>query len=772
MERYKRRLNQPPDPRAPFRELDSFIFTAGRLVDFDAENGEGQLEWVRHRRKPRIAFNHMTMPLEPVESWEFPANYHEPKRLPFRLSFVDEHTVRLQWRSRSGSIESNESPMLAGPVPWSDSWVRSGGAEELSWQSGAGSVTLGMDPWRVSIADATGRVLLSTRTLGDGKCMIDGRPLPFCFSRDSADSSQSIAASFSLQPGEKIFGCGESFSAPNKRGQDVYLATQDAHGSQSDEMYKPVPFYLSSRGYGVFVHGSCPMLYDFGRSYLDTQVLFTGDESLDLFVFLGNAKQVLSSYTALTGRSPVPPLWSFGLWMSRITYSSEQETRRVAKQLREHRIPCDVIHLDTGWFEHDWRCDYEFSPSRFSDPQKMIDDLGRQGFRISLWQLPYFAPNNPLYDEVVNNNLAVKGPGGELPSEDAVLDFSNPESVAWYQAKLRKLLDQGVAAFKVDFGEGAPYNGLYHSGKTGWYEHNLFPLRYNRAVAEVTERVHGYGLIWARSAWAGSQRYPLHWGGDAEASDGGMLGSLWAGLSLGMSGFSFWSHDVGGFFPATPRELYLRWLPFGALSSHCRCHGLPPTEPWEFDDEFVERFRAVIELRYRLMPYIWAQAVDCARQGHPMLRPLFLEFPEDPGSWNVDDAYLFGQDILVAPLFEDSRERTVYLPPGQWVDLETHELLEGGGHQRLRAGAWGAIVLGRAGRLLPTTRPGPHTGALEFEAIELWVLGPAPHASGLYCAPEHRQPVTLEVIERSGELVLGSDPSGGLVSFRLRRIGH
>lgn len=771
MERFPRRLNQPPDPRETFQDPDAYIFTSSKLVGFDARSGEGELEWVRHRRKPRIAFNHMTFPLEPVEAWEFPASYAEPKLLPFRLSFVDERTLRLRWRSRSGAVGHNHSPMLAGPVPTSNVWEAGTHGEDVVYRSPSGSVRVTSSPWSVSIHDASGRLVLGTRSLSDGNCMIQGRPLPCSFARSSADSSQGVAVSFSLHPGEKLFGCGESFSAFNKRGQSVYVWTQDAHGSQTDEMYKPVPFYMSSRGYGIFVHGSSPMLFDLGHSYADTQVLFCGNDDIDLFVFLGEPKQILSSYTNLTGRSPTPPLWSFGLWMSRISYSSEAETREVAKRLREHAIPCDVIHLDTGWFEQDWCCNYEFSPSRFDDPKKMLDDLGHQGFKVSLWQLPYFTPQNPLYGELTERRLSVTGPGGELVSEDAVLDFSNPEAVAWYQSKLARLLELGVAAIKVDFGEAAPLNGQYHSGKTGWYEHNLYPLRYNQAAAEITERVRGYRLIWARSAWAGSQRYPLHWGGDAEASDQGMLGSLWAGLSLGLCGFSFWSHDVGGFFPATPRELYLRWLPFGALSSHCRCHGLPPTEPWEFDAAFIQRFRDVIELRYRLMPYIWAQAADCSCHGHPMLRPLFFEFPDDPASWNVDDAYLFGSDILVAPLFEQVHERDVYLPPGEWIDLETQERHQGGQYARLKPGGSGAVVLGRGGRVIPTVAPRDHTGALDFTQLTLWVLGSAAVAHGLYRDPAALEPRELEALKTGGQWALVTDPSDGRVRFSFRPMG-
>jgi alpha-D-xyloside xylohydrolase len=772
MERFRNRLNQPPDPRGDFLEPDAFVFTAKALDAFDPKTGVGRLSWVRHRRKPRVAFNHMTLPLEPVPAWEFPANYPEPKSLPFALHFVDERTLRLRLRSRDGSLPESESPMLAGGVPESRAWKLAEAEGSCTWSGPHGSVSLGKDPWFLELRDGHGRSVLRTRTLHDGKCMIAGRPLPFSFVRRGADLAQSIAASFTLFPGEKIFGTGESFSAFDKRGQSVEVSTQDAHGSQTDEMYKPVPFYLSSRGYGAFVHASTPMLFDFGHSYADTQVLFSGDESLDLFLFLGGPAEVLARYTALTGRSPRPPLWSFGLWMSRITYSSEAETRSVAEKLREHRIPCDVIHLDTGWFEKDWACDYAFSSSRFGDPKKMIGDLDEQGFKLSLWQLPYFAPNNPLYQEVLAKDLAVRGPGGELASEDAVLDFTNQDAVRWYERKLRGLLDLGVGAIKVDFGEGAPFNGRYANGRSGAHEHNLYPLRYNRAAADATLASRGYTLIWARSAWAGSQRYPVHWGGDAEASDGGMLGSLRGGLSLGLSGFSYWSHDVGGFFPATPRALYRRWLPFGALTSHCRCHGLPPTEPWEFDAAFVEEFRAAIEFRYRLMPYIWAQAADCSLRGHPLLRPLFFEFPGDRGSFDVDDQYLFGSDILVAPLFEEVVERDVYLPPGAWIDLQTQRRYDGPGFTRIAAGPIHAVILGRGGRAIPTAEPALHTGKLDFERIALWVCAAGAIASGRFCERNQEQSGNVQVKLDGDEAVLVEEPTAGRVAFTLATLGN
>lgn len=377
------------------------------------------------------------------------------------------------------------------------------------------------------------------------------------------------------------------------------------------------------------------------------------------------------------------PLWTFGTWMSRISYFSQKEGMEVAHQLRANKIPSDVIHFDTGWFGVDWQCDYEFAKDRFKDPVGMLKSLKKDGFHTCLWQLPYFTPKNRYFRELVDGGMAVRNGNGTLNYEDAVLDLSNPKTVNWYQDKIGRLIKQGVGAIKCDFGEAAPYDGLYASGKTGLYEHNLYPLRYNKALYEAVKdhSAEHEGVIWARSAWAGSQRYPLHWGGDAatnEIGSVGMIGDLRGGLSFGLSGFSFWSHDLGGFVSKSPEDLYRRWLPFGFLSSHTRAHGAPPTEPWLISKDFTDAFRANAEMKYRLMPYVYAQAKDCSERGLPMVRALFVEFPQDAGAWLVEDEYMYGSQILVAPLLESGTERTVYLPKGKWIDYQTGKVYEGG----------------------------------------------------------------------------------------------
>jgi len=439
----------------------------------------------------------------------------------------------------------------------------------------------------------------------------------------------------------------------------------------------------------------------------------------------------------------------------------------VADNLRVHRIPADVIHFDTGWFEEDWRCDYRFAPSRFQDASRMITDLKEMGFHTCLWQLPYFVPQNTLFPELIEKNLVVRDRSGNIPYEDAVLDFSNPAAVEWYQEKLAGLLEMGVGAIKVDFGEAAPLEGIYHSGRTGFYEHNLYPLRYNKAAAEITQQVTGEHIIWARSAWAGSQRYPLHWGGDAATTDESMAAELRGGLSFGISGFTFWSHDMGGFVTTSPESLYRRWAAFGALSSHSRSHGTPPKEAWEYGQGFLDYFRSVIEMRYRLMPYIYAQSKVSAAQGLPMVRALFIEFPEDPGSWKVDDQYMFGSDMLVAPMMNEGAGREVYLPPGAWIDYQSGQTYRGGWHF-IQKGPIEIIVLVRDGVMIPHIELAQSTSEMDWSSLELKIYATdRGEVSGLVCLPGDEVVHKLELNRSGRRYVLSGDPLEGRVRWKL-----
>jgi alpha-D-xyloside xylohydrolase len=768
--------NQPPpllsdlvDVSRDFRDYANAYYLADHLAAFDPATRAGRIVWLRHQLYPRIAFDNMEAVLRPFEGVVFPGGeYAVNPELPFSIEFVSPRTVRVRIGTGGLAVPDGPSPMLVGTPPRDDSWRMTRVDGGYRYAGAHGSVTVLEKPWKLEFRDASGRLLTHTQHSSDyANTLVPA--LPFSFIRRSSDLSRSVAAVFSLSAGERLFGCGESFTRLDKRGQKVVLWANDANGVQTERMYKPIPFLMSSRGYGLFVHTSAPATFDIGASFQGSNTLLLGDDALDLFVFLGRPKEILDEYTALTGKAVMPPLWSFGLWMSRITYFSEEEVRGVARRLRENRIPSDVIHLDTGWFETDWRCDYRFSPTRFPDPGGMIADLKREGFRISLWQLPYFVPKNSLFSEIVEKGLAVRDGKGNLPYEDAVLDFSNARTVAWYQEKIGGLLRMGVGAIKVDFGEAAPVTGLYASGRTGFYEHNLYPLRYNETVAEVTRRVTGDSIIWARSAWAGSQRYPVHWGGDAANSDTGMAATLRGGLSLGLSGFTFWSHDIGGFTGRTPEELYRRWLPFGMLTSHSRAHGAPPKEPWEYGAAFMDDFRRADELKYRLMPYVYAQARQASERGLPMVRALFVEYPDDPGSWEVEDEYLFGNDVLVAPLLEaGTSARDVYLPPGSWIDYQTGKSYAAGWHA-LAADALPVVLLVRDGAVLPHIALAQSTQAMDWSRLELVVFArQAREATGLVCLPGDERVHEVVLGQRDGAFALERDPLPGRVSWSIR----
>ena len=760
-------MNQALDMSTDFLDLSNTLFFADHLESFDVKSGEGLVNWKRGHLMPRQAFNTNGAQPRKMRMLDFPFTaYENDPNLKFKIDFVTPRTVRIRMLTTPVEPKVSTSIMLAKEPGKDESWKVTETENTIVYAGNYGTVQINKNPWRVVLKDKTGRILSQTVTLRDADST-QVKYTPFSFIKRGSDNARRINPVFTLTADEMIFGCGESATGLNKVGQKVNLFVTDPQGPETDQMYKPIPFFMSNRGYGMFMHTSAPVTCDFGATYIGLNKMFMGDENLDLFVFFGEPKDILDEYTDLVGKPGMPPLWSFGTWMSRITYFSEKEGYDVAANIRKNKYPCDVIHFDTGWFDVDWQCDYKFSENRFQNPQQMLKDLKSQGFHVCLWQLPYFTPKNRYFPELIKKDMYVKNGNGELPYEDVVLDFSNPETVNWYQNKLAGLLNIGVSAIKVDFGEAAPLNGIYASGKSGWYEHNLYPVRYDMAVSEITKKLHNENIMWARAAWAGSQRYPLHWGGDAATTNTGMLGTLRAGLSFGLSGFSFWSHDMGGFVKSTPEDLYCRWLPFGFLTSHTRAHGAPPTEPWLYDSKRVQDvFRKSAEMKYRLMPYVYAQAKECTEKGLPMLRALFVEFPDDPGAWKVDDEYLFGSQILVAPLLESGiTGRTVHLPEGKWIDYQTEKVYEGGWH-RIEAGSLPIIMLVRDGSVLPHLKLAQSTSEMDWSKMSLKVYSAdKKQAEGLICLPTDNRIQVVKVDCAKAKPQLLNQVEGTSLSF-------
>lgn len=328
--------------------------------------------------------------------------------------------------------------------------------------------------------------------------------------------------------------------------------------------------------------------------------------------------------------------------------------------------------------------------------KKHIKKLNDKGFKISLWQYNFIPPktNNTHYAEAVKYGYLAKNKNGlpyQLPdsckgswTDDVIIDFSNPDARKWYGEKIENLIKTGASAIKTDFGEGIPEEAVYHSIE-GKYFHNLYSLVYNSTVFNASKKITGENLVWARSGTAGSQRYPIHWGGDSQCTFDALAGTLKGALSIGMSGIPFFSHDIGGFIGTPDEELYIRWAQLGLFSSHSRCHGVgndANREPWKISEKACDIFRFYDKLRYSLMPYIYEQAEKCTKTGLPMMRALYLEYPSDRNVWHIDDEYLFGDNLLVAPILKPmskSKIRNIYLPKGIWFDYFTKEKIESNG---------------------------------------------------------------------------------------------
>ena len=520
--------------------------------------------------------------------------------------------------------------------------------------------------------------------------------LPLGFVSCDATNNERATISFKCTPNECFVGTGERFRKMDLSGQTFQLKNQDGQGVNNRRCYKNIPFFMSSRMYGCFYHTSdyCKLSL---ADHSTRSVQFLNDHAtLDVFLIGGKSpEQILRSYRMLTGFPQMPPLWSFGIWMSRMTYFSADEVNEICDRLRKEHYPCDVIHLDTGWFRTDWLCEWKFNPERFPDPKGFVQHLKQNGFKVSLWQLPYVAQGAEQLKEAKANRYISQSTKAEDTSTGGAsnfsaldyagtIDFTYDKAVDWYKNQLLKpLLEMGVTCIKTDFGENIHMDHQYH-GMTPERLNNIYSLLYQRAAFEVTQEVTGQGIVWARSAWAGCQRYPLHWGGDSASSWDGLAGSLKGGLHFGLSGFAFWSHDVPGFhsipdFMNSPLDenVYVRWTQFGVFSSHMRYHGTCKREPWHYPHiaPIVKRWW---KLRYALLPYIIEQSEQACQSGYPLVRALLFHHPDDRQVWHIDDEYYFGSEFLVAPVMNSDNRRDIYLPEGLWINFFTGQRIEGG----------------------------------------------------------------------------------------------
>jgi alpha-D-xyloside xylohydrolase len=501
-----------------------------------------------------------------------------------------------------------------------------------------------------------------------------------------------IREQLTLGVGEYVYGLGERFGPFVKNGQSVDVWNEDA-GTSSEQAYKNVPFYLTNRGYGVFVNNPGPVSFEVA-SEMVTRVQFSiAEQALEYFVIYGpSPREILRKYTALTGRPALPPAWSFGLWLSTsfTTSYDEATVSEFVDGMERHGLPLSVFHFDSFWMrEFNW-CDFEWNPRTFPDPRGMLERLRARGLRISVWINPYIAQRSPLFAEGKANGYLLRKPNGDVWQWDrwqpgmGLVDFTNPAARAWYRAKLENLMDMGVDCFKTDFGERVPTDVAWFDGADPMRMHNYYTSLYNQTVFDMLEERRGTGdaVVFARSATAGTQRFPVHWGGDSSATYESMAESLRAGLSIGLSGFGFWSHDIGGFEGTPSASVFKRWAAFGMLSSHSRLHGNESYRvPWSFDDESVDVMRRFTRLKNQLMPYLYQASVEAHELGAPVMRAMVLEFPHDPACSYLDRQYMLGESLLVAPVFSDAGTIAYYVPSGTWTHLTTGQTVAGPGWQ-------------------------------------------------------------------------------------------
>ncbi|MGW2618139.1 alpha-xylosidase [Streptomyces sp. NPDC001500] len=533
----------------------------------------------------------------------------------------------------------------------------------------SGELTLRVDssrPWRLEFV-ADGRVLTSAGERGTG------------FVTD-AEGRHHMVGRLALGVGESVYGLGERFTPFVKNGQSVDIWQADG-GTSSEQAYKNVPFHLTDRGYGVFVNHPGRVSYEVGSEAVGQVQFSVEDQSLEYFVVHGpTPKEILERYTALTGRPALPPAWALGLWLttSFTTEYDEATVGRFVDGMAERGIPLSVFHFDCFWMRaHQW-CDFDWDRATFPDPQGMLGRLRERGLKVSVWINPYIAQKSALFEEGMREGHLVRRPDGSVWQWDmwqpgmALVDFTNPAARAWYTGKLRVLLAQGVDCFKTDFGERVPTDVVWHDGSDPQRMHNYYTHLYNQAVFELLreERGEGEALLFARSATAGGQQYPVHWGGDCDSHFGAMAESLRGGLSLGLSGFGFWSHDIGGFEGTPTPTVFKRWVQFGLLSSHSRLHGSTSYRvPWDYGEEAVDVTREFTLLKHRLAPYLQRAAQQAHATGVPVMRAMLLEFPDDPAAALLDRQYMLGDDLLVAPVFTDDGTVQYYVPEGEWTNV-------------------------------------------------------------------------------------------------------
>ncbi len=571
--------------------------------------------------------------------------------------------------------------------------ISEGTAGNLSAEEGEELLTIKSGTLRMEISKENGTFVFwrgQERVTASGRFDLAYMKTDFTgFAYDSGKQNAYMSEQLSLSVGEHIYGLGERFGPFVKNGQSVDIWNEDG-GTASEQSYKNIPFYLSDKGYGVFVnHPEC-VSFEVGSEVVTKVGFSVPGESLDYFLINGpTMKEVLTRYTDITGKPALPAPWTFGLWLS-TSFTTDYDEKTVSSfvdGMAERQIPLAVFHFDCFWMKEFHLCSFAWDERVFPDPKGMLTRLKAKGLKICVWINSYVGQEAPIFKEGMEGGYFLKRRNGDVWQWDmwepglAIVDFTNPAAREWYAGKLEALMDMGVDCFKTDFGERIPTDVVYYDGSDPVKMHNYYTYLYNKTVYEVIKKKKGEkeAVLFARSATAGGQKFPVHWGGDCNADYESMEESLRGGLSLTSSGFGFWSHDIGGFESQSTPDVYKRWCAFGLLSTHSRLHGSNSYRvPWVYDEESVEVVRYFTRLKASLMPYLYRNAVETSQTGVPMMRSMALEFTEDKNCAYLANQYMLGDSLLVAPIFNEEGIAEYYLPDGTWTSLISGEVKEGG----------------------------------------------------------------------------------------------
>ncbi|MBR1837602.1 MAG: alpha-xylosidase [Kiritimatiellae bacterium] len=647
-------------------------------------------------------------------------------------------------------------------------------AEAILVRSGSLSLRIERKPWRLVFLRGDEELCASER--GD-LAYLRTDWTDHAYARDDG-SDAFFRERLSVAVGECFYGLGERFGAFVRNGQSVDMWNEDG-GTCSDQAYKNVPLLVSSRGWGVFACDPGRVSWEVCSERVDRVQFSVPGERLDYVFFDGpEARGVLRRYTALLGRPALPPPWSFGLWLSTsfLTDYDEKTVLSMVDGMRERGIPLSVFHFDCCWMKPFHWTDFLWDGATFPDPRGLLCKLHERGLKVCVWINPYVAQASALFDEGLEKGFFLHRKGGDVWQWDlwqpglAIVDFTNPDAKKWYQDKLAELLDMGVDCVKTDFGERIPLDAAWADGSDPAKMHNYYTQLYNGAVFELLERRFGRGeaVVFARSATAGGQRFPVHWGGDCFATYAGMEQTIRGGLSLAMAGFGFWSHDISGFENTATPDLYKRWAAFGLLSSHSRLHGSNSYRvPWNFDEESVGVLRAFTRLKMRLVPYLWRAALQAHAEGLPVLRPMVLAHAEDPACRHLDHQYMLGDDLLVAPVFDPEGIGEFYVPEGDgpWTDWFTGERFEPGRRYRRPVPYDRIPLLARPGAVVPVGARDDAPGYDWAAGATFRVFEPRHSAHGEIFGRDGTLLAALDVAEIPGGFELrfsGKEPASGL----------